>query len=282
MALAGVGSLAVILVLAATTALIWNVGRGSNGSTALTVDEPQTPTPRAISFANAANDSGNAEPPGPATTDETIVLDAATPALMSVEIDAGVQPDGDPLFEAAAAPDFVPLASGSWSGKDPGLVNAGDQAVAERWLSLAAVPAPSFAIEAEIRVVGVLETVCDQSFGIAGGSPGSDLVFGAGIIFPCSGEPPRARLTNVALWEDGYNTDPVIADEDFDPDGGWHRYRFDIRADQLSLEIDGEAMVNGTADSSISPSAADAEVGIWSQGVGLEVRRVAVFGLPLE
>lgn len=279
MALAGAGALAIVLLLAASTAVIWLVGRGPVDTTALTGQGPQTPTPRAISFAPVNSDS---EIAADSLDGDTVVDIDSTPTLLTSAIEESASGANDLLFEAAAEPDFAPLATASWSGTSPGLVNEGSSAVAERWLLLAAAPAPSVAIEAEIRVSGVLETVCDQSFGITGGSPGSGLVFGAGVIFPCTGESPRARLTNVTEWENGYNADPVIADETFDPADDWRLYRLELRGGQLMLAIDGEMVVSGTADPGISSSVTDTEAGLWSQGVGLEVRRLSVYALPPE
>jgi hypothetical protein len=204
-------------------------------------------------------------------TPETLAMDVASESA---------DPKRDASFEAATEADFLALASGSWAASEDGLVNEGDQAVSERWLTLSSVSSPRFAVEAEIRVTNVLDTVCDQSFGIAGGSPGSGLVFGGGVIFPCSGESATARLTDVTAWEDGYNADPVIAEKAFVPGDEWQTYRFELRGDRLRLLVDGVGVVSSSVDPSIDPAALDAEAGIWSQGVGLEVRRVAIYPLP--
>src|SRR5688572_23700114 len=50
MAVAGVGAVAVVVLLAALTAVVWSLGSGSSQTTALEVSAPQTPTPRALSF----------------------------------------------------------------------------------------------------------------------------------------------------------------------------------------------------------------------------------------
>ena len=148
------------------------------------------------------------------------------------------------------------------------------------WLVLSAVPSTTFAVEAEIRVNGLLDSVCDQSFGLAAGSPGADKMFGGGLIFPCASETATARLTDVSLWEDGYNADPVLAEESFDPGDDWHTYRFELRGSELRLLIDGADVVSGTLDAPIDPSSADAQAGLWAQGVELEVRKVSVLSLP--
>jgi hypothetical protein len=167
-----------------------------------------------------------------------------------------------------------------WSASADALVNEGGSAVAEPWLVLSAVPSTAFAVEAEIRVNGLLESVCDQSFGLTAGSPSADQMYGGGLIFPCAAESPRARLTDVSVWEDGYNADPVLGEEAFDPGNDWHTYRFELRGNELRLLVDGADVVSGTLDAPIDPSAADAEAGLWAQGVQLEVRKVSVHSLP--
>ena len=71
-------------------------------------------------------------------------------------------------------------------------------------------------------------------------------MYGGGLIFPCAAEAARARLTDVSVWEDGYNADPVIAEEAFDPGDDWHTYRFELRGDELRLLVDGADVVSGT------------------------------------
>jgi hypothetical protein len=57
-------------------------------------------------------------------------------------------------------------------------------------------------------------------------------------------------------------------------------YRFELRGDQLQLEIDGAGVVSGTVETPIDPASADAQAGLWAQGVELEVRKVSVRSLP--
>jgi hypothetical protein len=105
-------------------------------------------------------------------------------------------------------------------------------------------------------------------------------MFGGGLIFPCASDTARARLTDVSLWEDGYNADPVLAEEDFDPGDDWHTYRFELRGSELRLLIDGADVVSGTLEAPIDPASTDAQAGLWAQGVELEVRKVSVQSLP--
>jgi hypothetical protein len=138
------------------------------------------------------------------------------------------------------------------------------------------VPSADFAVEAEIRVTGRLESVCDQSFGLTAGSPGAGQMFGGGLIFPCASDTAQARLTDVSVWEDGYNADPVLAEETFDPGNEWHTYRFELRGDELRLLVDGADVVSGTLEAPIDASSGDAQAGLWAQGVELKVRKVSV------
>ena len=89
----------------------------------------------------------------------------------------------DVIFEAPGRNDLETLASGSWSASADALVNDGTSAVAEPWLVISAVPNAAFAVEAEIRVNGRLDSVCDQSFGLTAGVPGAGQVFGGGLLF---------------------------------------------------------------------------------------------------
>ena len=62
-----------------------------------------------------------------------------------------------------------------------------------------------------------------------------------------------SRLTDVAVWEDGYNADPALAEETFDPGNEWHTYRFELRADELRLLVDGKDVVSGTLGRGSTP-----------------------------
>ena len=215
---------------------------------------------------------GLAEVPTP-----TVVATPEPPAVSTESATTPASDGGDGIvFEAPGRNGLETLASGSWSASADALVNPGSSAVAEPWLVLSAVPSATFAVEAEIRVDGLLESVCDQSFGLTAGVPDADQMFGGGLIFPCAAEAARARLTDVSVWEDGYNADPVIAEEAFDPSDDWHTYRFELRGEELRLLVDGADVVSGTLDAPIDTSSGDAQAGLWAQGVGLEVRKVSV------
>jgi hypothetical protein len=290
LALAGVAAAAVTLLLVAAVALVWLVGRSPSQTPVLAVQSQSTPTPRSLTFVRNTPTPG-ATVPAAVPTATTVVPSAdtaptlvATPEPRAVSTESATTPASDGgdgiVFEAPGRNELETLASGSWSATADALVNPGSSAAAEPWLVLSTVPSADFAVEAEIRVTGRLESVCDQSFGLVAGSPGANQVFGGGLIFPCASDTPRARLTDVSVWENGYNADPVLAEQTFDPGSEWHTYRFELRGDDVRLLVDGADVVSGTVGAPIDASSGDAQAGLWAQGVQLKVRRVSVQVLP--
>ena len=294
LALAGAAAAGVTLLLIVAVGLVWLLGRSPSQTPVLAVQSQSTPTPRALSFIRNTPTPGAAAPeviptetPVPSIEEEltnptpTVV---ATPEPLAMTTESETTPagadDDDVVFEAPGPNDLEPLAAGSWTASTDALVNEGSTAVAEPWLVISAVPSGAFAVEAEIRVNGLLDSVCDQSFGLTAGVPDADQVFGGGLIFPCTSGTARARLTDVSIWEDGYNADPVLGEKEFDPGNDWHTYRFELRGDELRLLIDGADVVTGTLESPVDPASADAQAGLWAQGVQLEVRKVSVQSIP--
>lgn len=294
LAVAGAAAAGVTLLLVAAVGLVWLLGRSPSQTPAVVVQSQSTPTPRALSFIrNTPTPAETTPDEAPTATTAALVEEetvAPTPTVVATPdqpaMSTGSETTPDPaagdevVFEAPGQNDLEPLASGSWTASADTLVNPGSSAVAEPWLVISAVPSGDFVVEAEIRVNGLLESVCDQSFGLTAGVPDAGQVFGGGLFFPCGSETPRARLTDVSVWEDGYNADPVLAEEEFDPGDDWHAYRFELRGDQLQLLIDGAGVVSGTLETPIDPASVDAQAGLWAQGVELEVRKVAVKLLP--
>jgi hypothetical protein len=294
LALAAAAAAGVSLLLVAAVGLVWLLGRSPSQAPVLAGQSQSTPTPRALSFVRNTPTPGAAVPnvipteTPVATTEEepniptpTVV---ATPELVAMSTQSETTPasaGGDDLvFEAPGPNDLEPLAAGSWTGSADALVNEGSSAVAEPWLVISAVPSGAFAVEAEMRVNGVLDSVCDQSFGLTAGIPSAEQVFGGGLIFPCASDTARARLTDVSVWEDGYNADPVLGEKEFDPGDDWHTYRFELRGNEIRLLVDGADVVTGTLEAPVDPASADAQAGLWAQGVQLEVRKVSVHTLP--
>jgi hypothetical protein len=292
--LAGAAAGAVTLLLVVAVALVWLLGRSPSQAPVLAVQGQTTPTPRALTFVrNTPTPAAAAPAEVPTATavaavaDETVAADAeptivATPEPPAIRTEAATTPTEDDgvIFEAPGRNELENLAAGSWTASADALVNPGSSAVAEPWLVLTAVPSADFVVEAEMRVNGVLSSVCDQSFGLTAGVPDADQVYGGGLIFPCAAETARARLTDVSVWEDGYNADPVLAEEPFDPGDDWHTYRLELHGDDLRLLIDGADVVSGTLETPIDTSSGEAQAGLWAQWVELDVRRVVVESLP--
>jgi len=294
LALAGAAAAGVTVLLIAAVGLVWLLGRSPSQTPVLAVQSQSTPTPRALSFIRNTPTPG--APAAEAIPTETPVASAeeeptnptptvvATPRQPAITTESETTPtdagDNDVVFEAPGPNDLEPLAAGSWTASADALVNEGSSAVAEPWLVISEVPSGTFAVEAEIRVNGLLDSVCDQSFGLTAGVPDADQVFGGGLIFPCTSDTARARLTDVSVWEDGYNADPVLGEKEFDPGDDWHTYRFELRGDEIRLLIDGADIVTGTLETPVDPASAVAQAGLWAQGVQLEVRKVLVQSLP--
>lgn len=267
----------VMLLLLASIGVIWFVGRSSPSAPALGAQPPPTPTPRSLAFLQETPDPSapTQEQPGAALPSVP-----STPSLLAMPTGAQSNAPGDALsFSAPDNHPFASFASGSWTATEDVLRNNGKSADAEPWLTLATVPGAAFAVEAEIRVDGLLDTFCDQSFGLAVGDADAVQVFGAGILFPCQDGLARARLTDVSIWEDGYHADPLIAENPFDPGADWRTYRFEVRGDAVRLIVDGRGILTGTLDTPIA-AAGGAEAGVWSQGVALEIRRIEISPLP--
>jgi hypothetical protein len=180
------------------------------------------------------------------------------------------------LFVATGA-DLADWNGENWFYSDGVLVNDGQGLVSRRWLEAPfEVPDGAYAIEAEIRVVGVASEHCEQSFGVvAGGERG--VTWGGGVIFNCD-KVRRARITDVTDWTTGYNRHRVLDSGKFEPGGDWHNYRLEVDGVRVRLLIDGQPVLEA-ADEEASDEGEEGALGLWSHGVHLEVRWVAVFEL---
>ncbi|MFT4037073.1 MAG: hypothetical protein QM692_02735 [Thermomicrobiales bacterium] len=283
---AGVAAAFVMALLVGGVALAWNTGGGPASSATLAPEAPPTPTPRIMAFVPRETDV----PPTHTAASPQLVVETAepdsgglvivsTPTVMSLTTNnSSSDVATQPVLRAAKAADYAKLANGLWQADGNHLDNAGDVTEATRWLTLADVPSSDFAIEADLRVTGTMQQVCDQSFGLIGGSPSGKQVFGGGVIFPCQGA-DAARLTNATDWENGYNADEVLAGAGFAPGDGWRTYRLELQGGTLRLLIDGKEIATSQLDPGINPDAGDVEVGLWTQGVGVEVRDITVTSL---
>lgn len=292
LALAAAAASGVVLLLAVIIGALWLVGGAPTSGPVISAQPAPTPTPRSLAFLSGTPaptpPPGQREPPGDSTVSGDLPSSASAPAsstapaLMSVPNAEGFTTlSNGAVFSAPDDSPFALLAAGSWEASADMLRNDGSSADAEPPLSLASAPTANVAIEAEIKINGVLESFCDQSFGLAGGDPSAGRFFGGGVMFPCAGDNAHARLTDASTWQDGFHADPLIAENEFDPGGDWRTYRFELRGDTLRLIVDGVGIVSGALESPLDDSVVT-EAGIWSQGVDLDVRSIKIFPLPDE
>ena len=236
-----------------------------------------TPTPRVVAPRRsspppvAIATTTQTEPPPTAT-----VKPIAPPPTATAT--AAPSPTAAPDYEAAGGDALGALAGRSWAIVEDQLVNEGASEVAEPWVTVPErARGSAYAVEAEIRVRGLAEGVCDQNFGIVAGPEGG-VVWGGGVLYGCDGE-ARARLTDVSDWTDGYDRDRPLAAKMFEPDRGWHTYRLEVRGNQLRLLIDGQPVLEATDAAAGSGGDRGAQVGVWSQGARIAVRRIAIYRL---
>jgi hypothetical protein len=277
------------MLLAISVFVIWALARAPASTPPLAgQDTAPTPTPRSFSFLHAPP-TDTVPTPTPAPVGDGLeeeLLDtkgpAARPDFLSQPAGAGAPPAAPAAaLDAPGSTPFSALAAGSWSANDEALRSDGGAGFAEPWLAIAAVPGPSFAIEADVRFGGLAADVCGQSFGLTGGSSTAQRWYGGGIHFPCDNAPREARLTDVTIWQDGYNADPPIAQALYDPGDGWHTYRFELRGDRIRLIVDGIGLAGAVLDVPFDAAITDGQAGLWTQGAAVEVRRLAVYPLPL-
>lgn len=299
MALAVAASLATIVVLALALSALWSRPGGpapaaeQAAAPALSAPDAPTPTPRAIRRATVAP-GAVAEPASPTprprrtpAASEGLVVSTPRPRPTRAPsptpeptVEAPAADAGEPLLELAGAAQLAPLASGSWQVDGDNLAYGGGTGTAEPWLVVpGAEPRGDFAIEADVRVRELVEGFCNQNFGVVAGAGAGGTVWGGGILYPCEDGRPRARLTDVTDWSNGYDVDRQLGDKRFDPQREWHTYRLEVRGGELRLLIDGEAVVEAGDAQGARPADSAGQVGLWSQGVRLAVRRLAVYEL---
>ena len=213
--------------------------------------------------------------PTPEPTATLVPTPAATATV-------ALTPTAAPLYRAGpgdglAAWSLLP----SWAVVDGLLANDGTGVDAQPWLVAPYAPDGSaYAVEAEIRVEGMAAGKCGQSFGVVAGGSGG-VVWGGGVQWWCDGAGPHARITDVSVWPDGYDHDRELAAAAYDPGPAWRTYRLEVRGAAVRLLVDGAPVLEATAPAVAaggSPAGAG-QIGLWSQGVQVTVRSVAV--LPL-
>lgn len=218
------------------------------------------------------NSSASPKPPKPPARPTA----TARPPSPTPRPDPTPTPEPTPVYEASSVPELTTLTSGSWTIAEGQLVSGGPQN-AEPWVVIPqAPPRGDYAVEGEFRVRDLAPNVCAQSFGVVAGNP-SRTMWGGGIFYPCQESTPRARVTDVTNAGDGYNGDSELASERFELDAGWHTFRLELRGDEANLLIDGDEVASATIDRS-SLGTGD-QVGFWSQGVRVGIRRIAVYQL---
>lgn len=308
------------LALAVAVVAAWSVDPGDDGSPLAGVpgfdNGGPTPTPRVIvprpartatsaATSDEAEEAETEEPPAttepgdaPAATEErdapTIARpptsEAPEPTAEAPEPTATPTPRPEPtatpatpaspeaLYVARSGDDLSDWASGSWSVDGDRLVFQVATNDAEAWTVGPFRPdEDAYAVEAELRVQFTDRAVGCQTFGLVTAT--ADIARGGGVAFGCPPQPIQAGLRDVSNWETGYFRTPELDTAAFDPGDGWHTYRLEVRGRDLRLLIDDEDIAESTTTAGL-PAGVESEIGLWSQGVGLEVRRIAV--LPLD
>lgn len=279
LAIAAAVSLGITFLLALGVWLIWTLGRSATPPPGIGNADPPTPTPRAIVIVQAplVQDLDTDRPGnGGASESDGLLANESVAPLSTGRGSDRTEPESGPLVDAPATVSFASLAAGSWAGSDGILSNQGTSAVAERWLTVGRVEASALAVEAEIRVDRLLDAVCHQSFGLVVGDALTEQALGGGVMFPCEQEVTLARLSDVTAWQPGYHTAPMLAEQPLDPGSDWHTYRFEISRNQLQLVVDGRDILDFEPLLPLPADTGGREIGIWTQGVGVEIRRVTV------
>ncbi len=163
------------------------------------------------------------------------------------------------------------------------LVSDGSAVFAQPWIAGPVVP-PSdggYAIEAEVRIDGLAAGFCKQSLGLVAPLPNGGFL-GAGLIYECDASgavaDTRARLSDVSDYTNGYFQDPEFAAELLDLASGWHTLRLEVDGGRLRLLIDGDLVLTARVGAGTVANPGNA-LGLWSEGVKLSVRRIAVVSL---
>lgn len=246
--------------------------------TEMLVISAPTSTVAAVPAVQPQPTAESASPPVPTAAPRASAAPTAT-AVPTPTPPPPPSPTPEPDFEAADAASFAPLVAGRWTIANNRLINDSPQALSEPWLQLPyQTETGDFAIEAEIRVDGLAPGVCNQTFGVIAGSQATGQYWGGGVIYPCGLASSTVRLTDVSNWTDGYDQDREIAREVFAPGQEWHQYRLEIRGNELQLLIDGEEVLTGT-EAALPGGLSNGQVGLWTQGVRVSIRRVIIVGL---
>jgi hypothetical protein len=201
------------------------------------------------------------------------------PPPTAAEATATEAPTAEPDFAADDEAAFAAFAVFPWEASGDTLVNRAAQAIAEPMLLVPyTAPTGDFAIEAEIRVDGLVPDVCNQNFGLVAGSDMTGQYFGGGVIYACGASRPAARITDVSNWTNGYDQDRQLARGSVDPGDDWRHYRFEVRGNEFRLLVDGTEVLTAT-ESTLGEGFSSGRGGFWTQGVRLSVRNLMIFAL---
>lgn len=231
----------------------------------------------------AGRPSGNpdqGEPAAPAST-KVPPKPTATAAPPTATAVPTATPPPEPVFEVAGPAALASLAANSWALEGDQLASTGPPKP-EPWIvAPEAPPAGDYAVEAEFRVRDLAPGLCAQSFGLVVGDR-TTAVWGGGVYYPCAdrGPGPLARFTDVTNAADGYYADPELESEPIELDPGWRTLRLEVRGTELTLLIDDEETLTTTVER--DAAGPGEQVGFWSEGVRVGLRRLAVFELDDE
>ena len=127
------------------------------------------------------------------------------------------------------------------------------------------VPGPDYAVEVEMQYVRG-----GRTFGIvARGGDGAGYWAGfgdcyGGAIRIWSGPPPSSNYCNTAFAKTAV---------DFDAE--WHTYRLEVQGNSIRVLLDGTPLIETTDNLYLSPG----QVGVWSDGAQVTIRRFSVIAL---
>ncbi|MFN8592677.1 MAG: hypothetical protein U0031_14560 [Thermomicrobiales bacterium] len=278
-AIAAALSVAITLVVAAAVGLLSSLSGGTAPGTGVITGAPPTPTPRTVQIAHEPQPQIENLDHQPSRTDDSRTVDQSSQSQVAPSPETA-SVTGLTLLDAPDTISFTSLAEGDWIASDDGLQFDSDTAVAARWHTLGTFDQSNIEIEAEIRVDRTLSAFCNQSFGVVVEDIGAARATGGGVVFPCQGEQVVVRLSDVTNWQNGYNTEPVLAEEPFDPGAGFQTYRISVSADRITLTV-GDVVVAGTRPSDLPDTASgNLGVGLWSQGTSVTVKRIRITSGP--
>ena len=292
LALAGAAAGAVTLLLVAAVGLVWLLGRSPSQAPVLAGQSQSTPTPRALTFVrNTPTPAASAPDEVPTATVVTASEEeaaepaptvVATPELLTMSTESDRRRPAMPVTAscskrpAATSSRPLPRVHGV-PQPTPSSTQAAAPSRSRGWSSPLCRAQPSRSRPRFVSTASSIRSAINR----LDSPPARQAPIRCSVVdssFRAS-DTARARLTDVSLWEDGYNADPVLAEEDFDPGDDWHTYRFELRGSELRLLIDGADVVSGTLEAPIDPASTDARRSLGT-GRGAEVRKVSVLLLP--